>query len=190
MKCRRPPSRFITLLVRISTPSRRTRDGSRRTGCSPARPRRSACRPERSSRPEIVTLVGEELMRRPGTLLALTALLASAAPAQSVVPAVRAWREQHETQIVRELTELVAIPNVASDAVNIRRNAEFVRAMLERHGVAARILENGPYPPAVYGALAAPRATRTIVFYAHYDGQPVTPAEWMTPPWQPTARAT
>jgi acetylornithine deacetylase/succinyl-diaminopimelate desuccinylase-like protein len=112
-----------------------------------------------------------------------------AAPAQSVTPVVRAWREQHETQIVRELTELVAIPNVATDAANIRRNAEFVRAMLERHGVAAQILENGPYPPAVYGAIAAPRATRTIVFYAHYDGQPVTPAEWTTSPWQPTLRA-
>jgi acetylornithine deacetylase/succinyl-diaminopimelate desuccinylase-like protein len=26
------------------------------------------------------------------------------------------------------------------------------------------------------------------VFYAHYDGQPVTPSEWTTPPWKPTLR--
>ena len=30
-------------------------------------------------------------------------------------------------------------------------------------------------PPAVYGEPAYPGATRTVVFYAHYDGQPVTP---------------
>ena len=30
------------------------------------------------------------------------------------------------------------------------------------------------------GASSAPPATRTIVFYAHYDGQPVTPSEWDT----------
>ena len=37
----------------------------------------------------------------------------------------------------------------------------------------------------------SPRRARshTVVFYAHYDGQPVTPSEWMTPPFQPTLRA-
>src|SRR5207302_1123601 len=24
-----------------------------------------------------------------------------------------------------------------------------------------------------------------VVFYAHYDGQPVDPAQWKTPPWRP-----
>jgi acetylornithine deacetylase/succinyl-diaminopimelate desuccinylase-like protein len=40
----------------------------------------------------------------------------------------------------------------------------------------------------VYGELRAPGATRTIVMYAHYDGQPVDPARWATPPWTPTLR--
>jgi acetylornithine deacetylase/succinyl-diaminopimelate desuccinylase-like protein len=108
--------------------------------------------------------------------------------AQPVAPAVRAWRVQHEAEIVRELATLVAIPNVASDAANIRRNAEFVRAMLERRGVSARLLENGAYPPVVYGELKTPGATHTVMFYAHYDGQPVDPKEWATSPWEPTLR--
>jgi acetylornithine deacetylase/succinyl-diaminopimelate desuccinylase-like protein len=37
-------------------------------------------------------------------------------------------------------------------------------------------LEN--VPPLVWGELKTPGATRTIVFYAHYDGQPVTASEW------------
>ena len=35
-------------------------------------------------------------------------------------------------------------------------------------------------PPVVYGEIKTPGARRTIVFYAHYDGQPVTPSEWDT----------
>ena len=30
--------------------------------------------------------------------------------------------------------------------------------------------------------------TRTIVFYAHYDGQPLDPKEWATPPWEPVLK--
>ena len=33
-----------------------------------------------------------------------------------------------------------------------------------------------------------PGATRTIVFYAHYDGQPVVRAEWTGDPWKPVLR--
>jgi acetylornithine deacetylase/succinyl-diaminopimelate desuccinylase-like protein len=43
-------------------------------------------------------------------------------------------------------------------------------------------------PPAVYGELPAPGATRTLVLYAHYDGQPVDPRQWTTPPWTPVLR--
>jgi acetylornithine deacetylase/succinyl-diaminopimelate desuccinylase-like protein len=40
----------------------------------------------------------------------------------------------------------------------------------------------------VYGELRTPGATRTVVFYAHYDGQPVEESKWATPPWEPTLR--
>ena len=34
--------------------------------------------------------------------------------------------------------------------------------------------------------IRTPGAVRTIVFYAHYDGQPLAHKEWATPPFQPT----
>src|SRR5207302_5727045 len=43
-------------------------------------------------------------------------------------------------------------------------------------------------PPAVYGELPSPGATRTLVLYAHYDGQPLDPKQWTTPPWSPVLR--
>lgn len=102
---------------------------------------------------------------------------------------IDAYRRDHEAEIVREFRELLAIPNLASDSTNIRRNADAVTTMLRRRGVTARLLEspNGG-PPAVFGELRTPGAPRTLVLYAHYDGQPVEAARWATPPWEPTLR--
>ena len=99
------------------------------------------------------------------------------------------FRSQHEPAIVGELNTLLAIPNNASDSANIRRNAALLIQMFEKRGAAARLLEYPGAPPAVFAELRTPGATRTIVFYAHYDGQPVTQAEWATPAWQPVLRA-
>lgn len=101
---------------------------------------------------------------------------------------VAAWRAAHEGEIFREYVDLLAIPNLASDSVNIRRNAAAIIRMLERRGIAARLLEAPGSPPAVYGELRSPGATRTVVFYAHYDGQPVDTSRWVTPPWKPVLR--
>ena len=80
--------------------------------------------------------------------LCVTAVVASVAPvsylaAQAPVAAARAYRERHETELLTELREFAAIPNVASDSVGIRRNVRALVAMLERRGVVARVLETG-----------------------------------------------
>jgi len=102
--------------------------------------------------------------------------------------AARQWRESHERAILAEYLELLAVPNLATDDASIRRNAAAVSALLEKRGVKTRLLEVPGAPPAVYGEIVTPGATRTLVFYAHYDGQPVDPKEWATPPWQPVIR--
>ncbi len=109
-------------------------------------------------------------------------------PDSSLRSRVASWRASRETDIVAELTRFLSIPNVASDSVNIRRNAALIIAMLERRGATARILESPGSPPAVYGELLTPGAARTVVFYAHYDGQPVDSARWVTPPWRVVLR--
>ena len=133
-------------------------------------------------------------MTRSAILVALLGLgaLPRATAAQDparVRAAVAAWRQAHDVEVLRELTELLAIPNLARDSLNIRRNARHIAAMLERRGARAQILETPGAPPAVLGELKTPGATRTVMFYAHYDGQPVDSTQWANPPWAPTLRS-
>ena len=102
--------------------------------------------------------------------------------------AARQWREAHEQSILSEFLDLLALPNLARNDTDIRRNAAAVSAVLERRGVRTRLLEVPGAPPVVFGEIETPGATRTLVFYAHYDGQPLDPKEWATPPWQPVLR--
>ena len=87
---------------------------------------------------------------------------------------------------------LLEIPNVASDSENIRRNAELIREMMQKRGLSPRLLETASKstPPAVYGEWKTPGANHSLIFYAHYDGQPTNPKDWTgTLPWQPTWRS-
>jgi acetylornithine deacetylase/succinyl-diaminopimelate desuccinylase-like protein len=121
--------------------------------------------------------------------LAILVATASAAPGQQ---SVRDYRRTHEREILAEFTHLLSIPNVASDRANIRRNAQFILEMLRRRGLNPRLLEtkSKDTPPAVYAEWKVPDATHSIIFYAHYDGQPVDPKQWTaSPPFQPTWRS-
>src|SRR2546426_10360684 len=97
---------------------------------------------------------------------------------------VRDYRRAHERQILDEFTQLVAIPNVASDRSNIRRNADFIFQMMRRRGLNPQLLEGKTTgtPPAVYREMENPGAAHSVIFYAHYDGQPVDPKKWAASP--------
>ena len=121
--------------------------------------------------------------------LLLVAVPGASLPAQSDLRSeIRQYRVRHEAAIVRELADFVALPNVASNLDDIRTNARHLVGMMERRGISARMLELDGTPPAVYGELLTPGATRTVVFYAHYDGQPVDSTRWASSPWRPVLR--
>ncbi len=119
-------------------------------------------------------------------LLALLALSCLAANAPS---AARRYRRAHERPIIDELIALLSIPNVARDVGDMRRNAAHITKMFARRGVRTRLLEVPGAPPAIYGELNVPGARQTLLFYAHYDGQPVEPREWVGhAPFRPLLR--
>ena len=125
-------------------------------------------------------------IRLTGTVLFALSVLAQ--PGDDLRTRVRAYVDAHQKTIVGELLELLAIPNVASDRAHIRRNAEHLKTLLTRHGLNGEILETDGNP-LVYGALNVSGARRTILFYCHYDGQPVDAKKWNQPdPFQPVVR--
>ena len=108
--------------------------------------------------------------------------------AQDFASRINAHRAANQHRIVDELKALLALPNVAPDTQAIERNAVHLVGMLERRGITARILRQPGSMPAVFGELRTPGATRTVMMYAHYDGQPVDERQWTTPPFQPVVR--
>ncbi len=125
-------------------------------------------------------------MRSLRFLSGLLLAVASVGAATPLQESVRAWRTAGEQALIGEFRELVAIPNVTVDRANIRRNADFIAAMMRRRGIEARLITppGGAANPVVYGEVNVPGATRTVLFYAHFDGQPVNPQEWAAG-WEP-----
>ncbi|GAB3493639.1 M20/M25/M40 family metallo-hydrolase [Spirosoma knui] len=105
----------------------------------------------------------------------------SKAPDQQVfLDKVRQYRQANATALLTEYRQFLSIPNVSADSANIRKNAAFIMQMMQQRGIQPLLL-NGTSPeatPAVFGEVVVPGATKTIIFYAHYDGQPVNPKQW------------
>jgi acetylornithine deacetylase/succinyl-diaminopimelate desuccinylase-like protein len=119
---------------------------------------------------------------------ALAQKSAPPAPAQ-VAQEVRDYRMDNEDRIVRELSEFLSIPNIASDTPNIQKNAAHLVEMLEARGIETHILPITGRGPVVFGKLISAEAKRTVIFYAHYDGQPVDASAWTDgKPFEPVLR--
>jgi len=94
---------------------------------------------------------------------------------------IRSYREKNEPAIYNDFISFLKIPNVATDTENIRKNADFLLQLMRSKGIEhLQLLEanENNVPPVVYGEVNVPGAEKTIIFYAHYDGQPVNPSLW------------
>ncbi len=80
-----------------------------------------------------------------------------------------------------EYLELLSIPNDSIRPADIQRNAAWLEAAFSKRGFAARQLANKGKPLvfAEYGGNRPPM--KTILFYIHFDGQPVIPSQWDGP---------
>ncbi len=119
--------------------------------------------------------------------LLLTTMVHGAAPERE---AVAAWTLAQQHTLLDEFEIFLRLPNIATDSVAIRSNADALVQMMQRRGLSPRLLETADRssPPAVYGEWMVPGATRTVVIYAHYDGQAVNASEWASEPWTPSWR--
>lgn len=98
----------------------------------------------------------------------------------------------HRDRCLDELKTLLAIPSISAlpeHKDDVRQCAEWCAQEMERIGLQNVKQMETPGHPVVYGDwLGAPGAP-TILFYGHYDVQPVDPVElWETPPFEATIR--
>jgi len=120
-----------------------------------------------------------------------TGLLAASTFAATPESDIRAFTTAHQQQILDQFVELLKIPNIASDRDGIRRNADAITTRMRRLDLSPRLLTPSGMPdapPVIFGEWKVPKAKRTLVVYAHYDGQPINPSEWTTGPFTPTIR--
>ena len=103
---------------------------------------------------------------------------------------IRDYGSKNAGSIINEFSEFLTISNVAADAAGLQKTAAYIMSMMNKRGIDKVQLLNATtagVPPVVYGEVLTPGATKTVIFYAHYDGQPVNPAQWAKglEPFQP-----
>ena len=97
--------------------------------------------------------------------------------------------EDNVDAFVREIMELVSQPTVSARKEGIEETAALVEKLLGSIGATTKVLRIEGAAPLVYGELKAKSATKTLLFYNHYDVQPEEPLElWKSPPFKPEVR--
>jgi acetylornithine deacetylase/succinyl-diaminopimelate desuccinylase-like protein len=118
----------------------------------------------------------------------LLLMAASPAPAADLRGQVDSYRAAHEAAIVGQLDELTRLRSVAADPQGLTATAAHLESLLKARGFETASWSAAGSPSVIYGFLKSPGAKRTAVFYAHYDGQPVTRAQWSSDPFAPVMR--
>src|SRR5687767_13716297 len=98
----------------------------------------------------------------------------------------------HRDRYVDELKQYLAIPSISAlpeHSADVRRAAEWTSEALRTAGLQnARLIET-PGNPVVYADWLNAPGKPTILFYGHYDVQPVDPVNlWTSPPFEATVR--
>ena len=98
----------------------------------------------------------------------------------------------HRDRYVDELKQYLAIPSISAlpeHAADVRRAAEWTADALRTAGMQNVRLVETPGQPVVYGDWLGAPGKPTILFYGHYDVQPVDPLDlWTTPPFEAAVR--
>ena len=93
-------------------------------------------------------------------------------------PGIADWRRAHERQIVDELTPLVAIPNVAGNDTDMRRNADHLAGLFEKRGFTVETVERHRIAGRVRAASTSRRRAARSTSTSTTTASRWTPAEW------------
>jgi acetylornithine deacetylase/succinyl-diaminopimelate desuccinylase-like protein len=102
--------------------------------------------------------------------------------------AIDRYVDENVDTFVELLARLCRQPSVSAQNLGIAECAALVATILRELGYQADVMPTGGHP-VVFGQGRGRRADRTLLFYLHYDVQPVEPLEeWESPPFELTRR--
>jgi acetylornithine deacetylase/succinyl-diaminopimelate desuccinylase-like protein len=125
-------------------------------------------------------------MRKISILTGLMLAHAGAAFAGSQSAAITAATQKNLT----EYLELLSLPNVAAEPKDIERNVAFLEQRFQQRGFKTQRLDNPAGRPMLLAELSGAQASApTILFYAHFDGQPIVKEQWaQQDPFEPVVK--
>jgi acetylornithine deacetylase/succinyl-diaminopimelate desuccinylase-like protein len=99
-------------------------------------------------------------------------------------PSTDTLAAKHSSANYKEFVELLALPNDAVVPADIQKNVAWLEQAFQKRGFQTRQLPNDGKPMLYAELPGADPAKKTILFYAHLDGQSVTPQQWkQKSPW-------
>ncbi|WP_246000854.1 M20/M25/M40 family metallo-hydrolase [Pontibacter diazotrophicus] len=78
---------------------------------------------------------------------------------------------------LEELKDYVSIPNDAVNPEDIQENVQWAEKAFAKRGFQTSVLKNARLP-LFLAEMSFPKASKTVMFYFHLDGQPVRADEW------------
>ncbi|CAO3403030.1 Acetylornithine deacetylase/Succinyl-diaminopimelate desuccinylase and related deacylases [Azospirillum palustre] len=104
-------------------------------------------------------------------------------------PSTDTLAAKHASANYKEFVELLAIPNDAVVPADIQKNVAWLEQAFQKRGFQARALANNGKPMLFAELPGADPAKKAILFYAHLDGQSITPQQWkQKSPWDATLK--
>lgn len=94
--------------------------------------------------------------------------------------------ESHQEKFLAELQELLRIPSISADPAHredVLRCSRFLADHLRGIGLSVEVFQT-PGNPILFASTPVIPAAPTVLFYGHYDVQPVDPLDlWQSPPF-------
>lgn len=109
--------------------------------------------------------------------LVLTSLLITPFFLFGQVKGLEGWLDREMPEVIERHRAFVSLPNDAHYPADMVKNAAWLKQSFEQRGLKVQILEAGPVP-VVLAEKQIDSALPTVLFYFHYDGQPVDPSKW------------
>jgi len=99
---------------------------------------------------------------------------------------------ENKDNYVIELKEFLRIPSISTNKENkgdMQKCADYVERKMREAGLSKTKVFQTEGHPIVYGEWLGAKGKPTVLFYGHYDVQPVDPIElWQTPPFEPVVK--